>query len=207
MAVFALSLDALHNRERQADPALDDVLGDAAEAEQEQRLFDSLNAVDLHFDLENDGALVRPLVTYLQIYITRLGLFDQNVSIRVGIALEEAISNAIHHGNLELSSELREDGSDTYHKLAQERRRRAPYMHRRVHVHARLSRGEAVFTVRDEGPGFDPAALPDPTDPDNMTRTSGRGLLLMRTFMDAVHFNRPGNELTMRKCRTAGGAA
>src|SRR5205807_1230674 len=128
--------------------------------------------------LDNDADLVQPLVAHLQEHTNRLNLFDQHSCTRVGIALEEAISNAIHHGNLELSSELREDGSDSYHRLAAERRSKPPYVDRRVHVSARLSRSEAVFTIQDEGPGFDPGVLPDPTDPANIAKISGRGLLL-----------------------------
>jgi anti-sigma regulatory factor (Ser/Thr protein kinase) len=55
------------------------------------------------------------------------------------------------------------------------------------------------FVIRDQGPGFDPAQLPDPTDPENLERVSGRGLLLMRTFMDEVTFNKSGNQVTMVK--------
>jgi len=55
--------------------------------------------------------------------------------------------------------------------------------------------------VRDEGPGFDPASLPDPTDPANLDRPCGRGMLLMRTFMDNVIYNDRGNEVTLFKER------
>jgi anti-sigma regulatory factor (Ser/Thr protein kinase) len=63
----------------------------------------------------------------------------------------------------------------------------------------RLSRQEAEFVIRDEGPGFAPDKLPDPTDTSNLERSSGRGVLLMRAFMDEVSFNAQGNEVTMRK--------
>ena len=57
--------------------------------------------------------------------------------------------------------------------------------------------------IRDEGPGFDPDGLPDPTDPENLTKASGRGVLLIRTFMDEVRFNDTGNEITMiKRCST-----
>jgi anti-sigma regulatory factor (Ser/Thr protein kinase) len=55
------------------------------------------------------------------------------------------------------------------------------------------------FVIRDEGPGFDPASLPDPTDPENIEKACGRGLLLMRTFMDKVDYNRTGNQVTLTK--------
>jgi anti-sigma regulatory factor (Ser/Thr protein kinase) len=142
------------------------------------------------------------LVAHLQKYAARLQLFDQSAAIHVGIALEEAISNAVYHGNLELRSDLREDGSDIYHRLAEERRQRLPYANRRVHVCARLSRAEAVFIVQDQGPGFDPAELRDPREPCNIHKISGRGLLLIRSFMDDVQYNSTGNEVTMRKRRT-----
>ncbi len=58
-----------------------------------------------------------------------------------------------------------------------------------------------MFVVRDEGQGFDPALLPDPTDPVNLERVSGRGLLLIQTFMDRVEHNARGNEITMVKFR------
>jgi anti-sigma regulatory factor (Ser/Thr protein kinase) len=66
-------------------------------------------------------------------------------------------------------------------------------------VIAHITRADAKFIVRDEGPGFDPHGLPDPTDPANLEKASGRGLLLMRTFMDSVSFNDLGNEVTMVK--------
>jgi len=55
------------------------------------------------------------------------------------------------------------------------------------------------FVIRDQGPGFDPTSLPDPTAPENLEKVSGRGLLLMRTFMDEVHFNEVGNEVVLIK--------
>ena len=54
-----------------------------------------------------------------------------------------------------------------------------------------------MFVIRDEGPGFDVSKLPDPTDPANLEKRSGRGLLLMRAFMAEVKHNARGNELTL----------
>jgi anti-sigma regulatory factor (Ser/Thr protein kinase) len=68
---------------------------------------------------------------------------------------------------------------------------------------SRESRDEALYVVRDEGPGFDPSILPDPTDPANLEKVSGRGLLLIRTFMDEIHHDDHGREITMVKRREA----
>ena len=110
--------------------------------------------------------------------------------------------NAIEHGNLELDSGLRNDPNGAYQRLASERRRQTPFCDRLVHIRARLSSEEAIITLRDQGPGFDPSVLPDPTDPENIGKISGRGLLLIRTFMDDVFFNETGNEITLIKRRS-----
>jgi anti-sigma regulatory factor (Ser/Thr protein kinase) len=117
------------------------------------------------------------------------------------VALEEALANALYHGNLEVSSSLREDDDRAYYALVEQRVRESPYRDRRIHVEAKLSREQAVFVIRDEGCGFDPALLPDPTDPANLEKSSGRGVLLMRTFMDEVCYNNVGNQVTLCKRR------
>jgi anti-sigma regulatory factor (Ser/Thr protein kinase) len=177
-----------------ASPAQDDT-----ERASKQQLRDYLTSVEAQFELENNPELVPALIAHLQEYLAPLNLSDQAARIRVGIALEEAITNGIFHGNLELSSDLREDGGTAYETLVQQRRRQAPYQQRRLYVGVKASRSEAVYTIRDEGPGFDPTVLPDPTDPANMDRVGGRGLLLIRTFMNDVQFNPTGNQITMVK--------
>jgi anti-sigma regulatory factor (Ser/Thr protein kinase) len=72
-----------------------------------------------------------------------------------------------------------------------------PYVDRRVSVTSRETPGEAVFVIGDEGPGFDTSQLPDPTDPANLEKRSGRGLLLIRAFMSDVRYNGRGNEVTL----------
>jgi CheY-like chemotaxis protein/anti-sigma regulatory factor (Ser/Thr protein kinase) len=167
----------------------------------QQRLLGCLQGVDKRFDLANDPALVPPLVSHLQEFFSPLELGDDNARLRVGIALEEALLNGMYHGNLEVSSELREGDGVSYYELAERRRRVPPYRDRRLHLDAQLSREAARFVVRDEGPGFDTASLPDPTDPANLEKCSGRGLLLIHTFMDEVRYNDAGNQITMVKRR------
>jgi anti-sigma regulatory factor (Ser/Thr protein kinase) len=177
------------------------VLSMAAASKNQMRLLECLTQTEERFLLDNDATLIPPLIGYLQDNITRMGLCDEIGRIRVSIALQEGLLNAMQHGNMEVASELKEKDERTFQTLLTQRRREKPYMTRRVHVTARESPAEAVYVIRDEGPGFDPSKLPDPTDPSNLDRVSGRGLLLIRTFMDKVHHNAAGNEITMVKRR------
>lgn len=159
-----------------------------------------LTASEFTFVLPNDTRLIQSLIGHLQDYMGQRNLLDQSEMIRVGTALYEVLVNAIEHGNLELDSDLREvDAGEPYKKLAEERRRQSPYRDRSVRVVARFTRDEAAFVVRDDGPGYNHANLPDPRDPANVEKSSGRGLLLIRTFMDVVRLNARGNEITLIK--------
>jgi CheY-like chemotaxis protein/anti-sigma regulatory factor (Ser/Thr protein kinase) len=186
---------------RDLPETLEQVVTTAKANQCQQRLLECLTRVECNFVLDNDVALIPPLIGNLEEHITRLKLCDQSGLILVGVALHEALTNAIFHGNLECSSQLREKDEKSYHELAAQRRAEEPYKSRRVYVRAELSRVEATFVVRDEGPGFDPSSLPDPTDPSNLEKVSGRGLFLIRTFMDQVTHNEIGNQITMAKRR------
>ena len=83
--------------------------------------------------------------------------------------------------------------------MAAERQKQKPYCDRRVYVLAKDVPEGSTYVIRDEGPGFDPRKLPDPLDPENFEKVSGRGLLLIRTFMDDVRHNSKGNEITLFK--------
>lgn len=165
------------------------------------RVLQGMRRRSTQFVLENDPALVPPLVAQLREDLIEMGLCDVTGATRAGIALEEALLNAIYHGNLEVSSELRANGDEQFHALARARRYLSPYAPRRVRVTARLTPTSATVVIADEGPGFDVSKLPDPTDPEFLERPSGRGVLLMRTFMDAVRYNATGNRVTLVKHR------
>ena len=157
--------------------------------------------VDSHstFLLENDRRLFGPLIGHLRETLAGLGVWDEGRLMHISVALEEALVNAAEHGNLELDSELRNQDRDTYLALAEERRALDPWEGRRVRLEVRITRSEASFVIEDEGTGFDPDQLPDPTDPANLLRPSGRGVLLMRALMDEVAFNERGNRVRLLK--------
>jgi anti-sigma regulatory factor (Ser/Thr protein kinase) len=149
--------------------------------------------------LDSDPDRISPLIAYLRKEIERTGLCDETELMQFAVALDEALSNAICHGNLEVDSALREESLEAYLKCIHERRTTEPWNLRRTRVRFRLGPAEASCTIRDEGSGFDRSKVPDPTDPSNLERASGRGLLLMQTFSDEVRFNEQGNEVTLVK--------
>ena len=185
---------------------LEAVLAVAKADRHNDRLIDCLTRSESSFVLRNDVDLVYPLVDHLQQLVTRMRFCDDTGRIRIGIALEEALLNGLYHGNLELSSDMiREARSNLVTSsgpnVIDQRRVQAPYRDRRIYVQVAITPKDVRFVIRDEGPGFKPGDVPDPTDPANLERESGRGLLLMRSFMDEVHYNEQGNEVTLVKLR------
>ena len=175
------------------------VLAVARALPKQERAVECLTDGTLGFVLDNDPNQVAPVLGLLEQVASLLHPGDPIDRIRIGIALNEALLNAMQHGNLELSSDLRQDDERIFRELGEQRRMQSPYRHRRVRVRATLSCGEAIYIVEDDGPGFDPGTVPDPTDPANLERIGGRGLMLIRTFMDEVEHNERGNQIILRK--------
>jgi len=154
------------------------------------------------YSLPSDRREVAPILRHVQGELERFDICEKAERLRVVIALEEAMINAIVHGNLEVSSKLREQGDDAFEQAIAHKRATSPYRDRQAMLKATFRPHQATFVVTDEGQGFNPNDVPDPTDPENLLKPHGRGLLLMRTFMDVVEHNEIGNEVTLikRKC-------
>lgn len=166
---------------------------------------DVLECLERHvveFTLPNQRRRVIPIIDYFQRMMSRLQLCGPEDRVRVGTALEEALVNAIVHGNLEVQSAEREASQEQYEQKIVKRAAESPYQERHVSVRAEFTTEAATFVIRDEGPGFDIEDIPDPTDPENLMRVCGRGLLLMRAFTDELRYNQKGNEVTLVKKRS-----
>jgi serine/threonine-protein kinase RsbW len=120
---------------------------------------------------------VAPLLAGIVSALAKLG-YSQRDRMGLELALEEAIVNSLRHGN----------GGDPS---------------KQVRVHYRVTHQAVLIDVEDEGPGFDPNRVPDPTLPENRERPSGRGLLLMGHYTDWMRFSARGNRVTLYKCRSA----
>jgi CheY-like chemotaxis protein/anti-sigma regulatory factor (Ser/Thr protein kinase) len=177
------------------------VLASSAEARGRRRVFNYLTEV--HYVLENDLELLSALVSELRQTVRDRWLFAERDCLQFATAVDEAVVNAYFHGNLEVNSELRIEDADAYYALAEERRAREPYLSRRIGLRLEIGREQVSVRISDDGPGFDPSRLPDPTAPGYLERPCGRGIMLMRTFMDDIQFNEKGNEVTLIKRRVA----
>lgn len=159
------------------------------------------------FQIDSDPALIDMMARSL---CRNLALLDLKKEMQgIQISLIEALSNAIFHGNLEISSTLKKGntikGFIDFNQLAERKKKRPPFDSRKVTIRYYLNDEMVSFVIADEGPGFDFHRLPDPLDPENFIRSSGRGLLMIRTFCDEVSWNDKGNEITLIKYRQGHG--
>jgi serine/threonine-protein kinase RsbW len=135
------------------------------------------------FKMPSDIKFLDGVLEYLNERMLRLGFIQPDDSELI-IALDEAIVNAIKHGN-------KGDASKS------------------VSITAEFTAEGTRFIIADQGPGFDLCKVPDPTDPCRLLEPNGRGLYLINHIMDEVCFNDAGNQLTMfkRVARCGGGEA
>ena len=117
---------------------------------------------------------------------------------RFNLCLHEALTNAVVHGNLEVQSSVKETDWKKFTELINEREMDPRYMSREVMIDYWATGTELVFEIEDQGTGFDLSALPDPKEPTALL-FSGRGILLIRTFMDEVRWNETSNQIRMVK--------
>jgi len=183
-------------------PTIRQVLSIAAMTRERRRILRCMVRRESAFVLENDPQLIMPLLKLLHEELEGMSLCDPTGQLQVGVALQEALCNALFHGNLEVSSGLRQDDEQQFDLLAEERRGLEPYRSRRIRVQVQLDRDAARFVVGDDGPGYDTAIFDRPVEAEDLNQIGGRGLLLIRTFMDQVSFNKSGNQVTMIKYRS-----
>jgi serine/threonine-protein kinase RsbW len=130
-------------------------------------------AQDLEIELPNDLRAIEQSVAVVLDRGRQVGFDPDRLRLNLRVGLTEALANAMLYGN----------GQDPK---------------KRVFVAARFSREYISIRVTDEGRGFDPASIPDPTLPDRISRSCGRGIFLIRRLMDHVEYNERGNSIEMR---------
>jgi len=136
---------------------------------------------DLVLELPTDVQSIENAVEYVMSRCSTCNDHAQRLNLNFRVGLTEALSNAMIYGNAHDPSQ-------------------------RVLVEVTMAEGRVQATIKDQGSGFDPASIPDPTRPENVTRSCGRGLFLMRELLDEVWHNDRGNEVTLVLRLDSGGA-
>jgi serine/threonine-protein kinase RsbW len=127
---------------------------------------------DLVLELPTDVRSIEHVVDYVMERCIPCLEQARRLDFNLRVGLTEALSNAMLYGNSHDPS-------------------------KRVLVEVVLQRGRLEARVTDQGAGFDPSEVPDPTRPENLTKPCGRGLFLMRQLLDEVSFNDQGNQVTL----------
>jgi len=134
--------------------------------------MDNLHDRGLVLELPTDIQSIGNAVDFVMSRCTECEEDARRLNLNFRVGLTEALANAMLYGNAHDPSKS-------------------------VVVELLMGHGRLEATVRDQGSGFDPASVPDPTQPENITRGCGRGLFLMRQLLDEVSYNDQGNEVTL----------
>jgi CheY-like chemotaxis protein/anti-sigma regulatory factor (Ser/Thr protein kinase) len=169
------------------------------------RLLERLTYSRYAFKLENDLSLIEPLVEFVQQIAFAEGICTQGNRHRLGVALDEALFNAIYHGNLQLPIEHMQSvrnsaRQDTPNRLVQDRCKDATYGGRRVLVYITCTVEQIKVVIEDEGKGFDHSHFAR-ENRAHVNSDQHRGILLIASIMDEVIYNEEGNCVTLIKKR------
>lgn len=181
-----------------------DVLGVMRTDASFSKLISTLQKSVFVFDLPSDASMISPLIGLLMQVVAGMELVNSSELTRIGVAIEHALVNSMYRGNLELGPSVTPNHralvyDDATTDLIEKRKQSDPYQNRRVHVEAAATKEEIRILIRDQGKGFDTSQIPGPGDPKVLDTESGRGLVLMASFMDELTFNDSGTEVTMVK--------
>ncbi len=172
------------------------VLAISASETRHKRLRSSIKRTHLEFEFENDPDLIAPVLDLLQQLLVNHDGFDHPTRIRIGVAIEQALLNAMLRGNLELCRSVVPVGKGP---AVKERRLDKRFSERRVSMALDIEPEHVSATISDEGPGFDTTLVPLPSTSDSFQAGYGRGLVLIQNFMDEVEFAEAGRKISMKK--------
>jgi anti-sigma regulatory factor (Ser/Thr protein kinase) len=158
--------------------------------------------------IQSQTRVIDQTVWYFQRQVAKFCRGAQIPPVNITLCLRESLANAIIHGNLEISPELKDESWERFQELIQEREALPSFAKRQVIIRCYLSTGQLKIEVEDEGPGFDTSQI-EPclhgnviefpgSDPAKIP-VGGRGLLIIASCMDRVCWNNQGNCITMIK--------
>lgn len=149
-------------------------------------------------EIPSDFSWINPTVEYLASQASEVSWQSPVNKNRVTLALHEALTNSIVHGNLEISSELKNDYSDRFTEMLAVRSSQHKYASRIVRIIVDYSESCITWSIADEGRGFDvQSVLARAESEDVSLLPSGRGLMMIKAFMDGVEYDRGGRRIKL----------
>jgi hypothetical protein len=176
-------------------PTVQNLIGIMHEGYSLERLLCKAIETRFEFVLNNDEAYTSAIIELCLKMLEGMSPLDQIERLRVGVAIEHAMSNALYRGNLQIDPRLQVHGNkrDSKEFVALIRERMAKFKDRTIYVCLDIKPDEFESVIRDQGPGFEPDSHA------SIEGAAGRGLILMQAFMDEVEFDLTGNEVQLRK--------
>ncbi|HLP62608.1 MAG TPA: SpoIIE family protein phosphatase [Candidatus Deferrimicrobium sp.] len=150
-----------------------------------------------HIIIKNDINIIRSVVDFI---FSNLDYISEDASF-MKIGLQELLINAIEHGNLDISNMEKQELLDRgdYNRVLKERMQQPEFREKFVDIKIFSTPEYLKITLEDMGKGFDPSQIPDPENPENFLKESGKGILMAIHAFDKVEYNAVGNGVTLIK--------
>jgi CheY-like chemotaxis protein len=178
-----------------------------AEEADQREIIKFITDEDIKLSIPNNFEYLNTVINYIFSHLrARWHVGDEDLH-DVKVCLYEALTNAFEHGNLEIPGEekvrLLEISQQSWRDFLVERMGEPRYRDKKIHVVLKINDEILEVRIKDEGMGFNPAQRSAEVDPEQLFRSSGRGLLLIQSLMDEMQFNADGTEIMIGKKRVA----
>jgi anti-sigma regulatory factor (Ser/Thr protein kinase) len=177
-----------------------------------EKIYAGLKNLSMFFSWRTDKLAISETCRQMIEVLQRAGFFHNSIQAEHAVlAMEEALVNAVEHGNLELDSSLRPESileDDRYEILKQERLTSESWASRQINIQIAIDDDRASIRIQDQGQGFDTALVNKQLDEEyrqrkeNIMDISGKGISLMSSAFDRMFYNEKGNEVTFIKYST-----
>lgn len=179
-----------------------------AEEADQLEIIKFITAEDVQLEIPNDFDFLNTVINYIFSHLRARWLVQDEDLHDVKICLYEALSNAFEHGNLEITGSekltLLEQSQQVWKDFLVERMNQPEYVDRKIRVSLMITEDVLKVAIRDEGQGFDYSKRTTDIDPEELFKSSGRGLLLIQSLMDELDFEENGSIIKMTKKRIYG---
>jgi YesN/AraC family two-component response regulator len=176
-----------------------------AEEADQREIIKFITTEDIQIEIPNDFEYLNTVINYIFSHLRARWLVSDEDLHDVKVCLYEGLSNAFEHGNLAITGSekvrLLEQSQQTWKDFLVQRMLEEPYRNRVIRVRLMINEEQMRVAIRDQGVGFDYAKRTAEVDPEELFRSSGRGLLLIQSLMDDMGFNETGSEISMVKHR------